>query len=64
MSKTFGVDMNGNIGGPPTYMDSCGSEEHLMWIKLTSQMRRKEEMLKDVFIPLFMYGTLGMILID
>ena len=64
MSRTFGVDMNVNIGGPHTYMDSYGSKEHLMWIKLTGQMRRKEELLKDIFTPLFMHGTLEMILIN
>ena len=63
MSRNFGVDMNGNIECPHTYMDSHGLKEHPMWIKLASQMRRKEEVLKDIFIPFFMHGTLEMILI-
>ena len=54
--------MNGNIGGPHMCMDSYGSKGHLIWITLTGQMRMNAKVLKDIFILLFMHGTLEKVL--
>ena len=43
-------------------MDSYGLKEHLIWRTLTGQMRMNAKVLKDIFILLFIHGTLEKIL--